>query len=185
GQADAFGAEGLAALAGLIPADLEVQDVALVLEHLGQLGLQARRRHLDRRLLDAHGVADAGQHVCQRIGHHRWVFLPTRLADAGDHPVAGQAAETDAAGAELPVHGPRPAADLAAQADADQVARPQLRLRRLALVRLQRLELLAERGIFRISGHGVAVGFGGYWSRNGMPKSLSSSRASSSLSVLV
>src|SRR3954451_5413844 len=52
GQVDAVGNELLGTLAGLVAADLEVEDVPLVLEHLGQLGLQPGRRHLDGRLLD-------------------------------------------------------------------------------------------------------------------------------------
>src|SRR5260370_9654752 len=49
---------------------------------------------------------------------------PARLGDAGDQPVAGHVPEADAADAELAVDRPRPPAQLAAQADADDVARP-------------------------------------------------------------
>src|SRR5262249_40578491 len=56
------------------------------------------------------------------------VLLPARLLDARDQAVAGHAAEADPAHAELPVHGAGPAAQPAAQADADAVARPQLLL---------------------------------------------------------
>src|SRR5436305_1770977 len=52
------------------------------------------------------------------------VFLPTGLADAGDQTVGRHAPEADPADAKLTVDGPRPAADLAPQPDADQVPRP-------------------------------------------------------------
>src|SRR4051812_32372013 len=48
---------------------------------------------------------------------------PAGLADAGDEAVAGHVAEADPADAELAVHGPRPAAQLAAHLDADLLAR--------------------------------------------------------------
>src|SRR5438105_217710 len=55
-----------------------------------------------------------------------WVgsgVLPTGFLDARDEAVAGHVAEADAADAELPVHGPRPAADPAAVPHADHLAR--------------------------------------------------------------
>src|SRR2546421_8165790 len=61
---------------------------------------------------------------------------PAGLGHARDQSVAGHVAETDAADAELAVDGPRPAAQAAAQADADPLARQQLVLLRVALVRL-------------------------------------------------
>src|SRR5215213_3082321 len=75
--------------------------------------------------------------------------LPTRLPHAGNHPVGRQVAEADAADAELPVHGPRPAADPAPGADPDQLVRGQdlglvplgLRLAHLGLVGLDLLQL--------------------------------------------
>ena len=65
---------------------------------------------------DAHRVADAGQHVGDGVGHHTvlWFLLPTRLSDAGNQAFVGQLAEANPANAELPIHGPRPAANLAA-----------------------------------------------------------------------
>src|ERR1700730_12208932 len=48
---------------------------------------------------------------------------PAGLLDAGDQPVGGHVPEADPADAELAVVGPRPAAQLAAQADADDLAR--------------------------------------------------------------
>src|SRR3954469_3720377 len=53
---------------------------------------------------------------------------PTRLFDAGDQPVARHIAEADPADAELAVHRPRPAAQLAAALDADLLARRHLHL---------------------------------------------------------
>src|SRR5919108_2326932 len=59
---------------------------------------------------------------------------PAGLLDAGDQAVAGHVAEADAADAELAVDGAGPAAQLAAQPDADHLARRhQLGLDRLAL----------------------------------------------------
>src|SRR5690606_7284845 len=52
-------------------ADLgEVLDVALVLEHLRDGALGARGGHAHRHLLRALRVADAREHVGDRIGHH-------------------------------------------------------------------------------------------------------------------
>src|SRR5262245_53221496 len=48
---------------------------------------------------------------------------PAGLGDARDQPVARQAPEADPADAELAVDRPRPAAQLAAVADADDLAR--------------------------------------------------------------
>src|SRR4029078_12879021 len=64
--------QGIEALALLY---VEITDVALLLEELGDLDLHPRGRHgcvLVQRLV---GVADAGEHVCDRIGQHR--FSPT------------------------------------------------------------------------------------------------------------
>src|SRR5688572_9097807 len=50
----------------------EVFDVALVLQHLGDGGLQLGAGHAGLHLPDHLGIADSGQHVCNRIGHaHR------------------------------------------------------------------------------------------------------------------
>src|SRR5690242_11280899 len=52
--------------------------------------------------------------------------LPAGLGHAGDQAAAGHVPEADPANAELAVHRPRPAAQLAAQADADALARRHL-----------------------------------------------------------
>src|ERR1700712_824902 len=54
--------------------DGEAVDIALVLQNLGDSHLELRRRHADNRLLNALGVADAGQHVGDRITHAHAVF---------------------------------------------------------------------------------------------------------------
>src|SRR5207253_3368438 len=121
--------------------------------------------------------------------------LPARFADTRDQAVARQIAEADPADAELAVHGPRPAAHLAAVLDADE--RPRLEhlvyvplgrvgLLQLALVDLHRLELLLVPCYFRVGRH-KSPGPKSYAvaSRNGMPNWRSSSRASSSLRVVV
>ena len=71
-------------------ADLEVEDEALVLEHLGDVRLQLGGRHVDGGPLDPVGVADAGQHVGDRVGHHG-TCIPHQLAfvHARDQAVAG------------------------------------------------------------------------------------------------
>src|SRR5579871_2464242 len=61
---------GLALLVGRHLADLEVQDEAFVLEHLGDLLFQPGGPHLHRRPFDAVGVADTSQHVGDRVSHH-------------------------------------------------------------------------------------------------------------------
>src|SRR5262249_162609 len=50
---------------------LEALDVALVLEDLGDLDLQAPHRHLHARVARLRRVADPGQHVCDGICHVR------------------------------------------------------------------------------------------------------------------
>src|SRR6185369_17088900 len=47
----------------------EILDVALVLEHIGNRGLQFRGWHLHFDLPDHLRIADARQHVCNRISH--------------------------------------------------------------------------------------------------------------------
>ncbi len=51
-------------------ADLVVDDEALFLEDLGNARLQLGRGHIDGRRLDAVGIANAGQHIGNRVGHH-------------------------------------------------------------------------------------------------------------------
>src|SRR5690242_2085931 len=68
-EVDDQGIEGFALL------DVIVPDVALLLEEAGDLDLHPRARHggvLVQRLV---GVADAGEHVCDRVCQH--VFSPT------------------------------------------------------------------------------------------------------------
>src|SRR5262245_21176846 len=57
-------------LGPLVLADLEVEDEPLVLEHLGDVGLQLCGLHLGGRPLDRIRVANPGQHVGDRVGHH-------------------------------------------------------------------------------------------------------------------
>src|SRR5262245_30192258 len=72
------------------------------------------------------------------------VSSPARFLDAGDQAVAGHAAEADPADPELAVVGARPAAQPAAVADADLVARPQLGLLGVLLVFLDQPQRLGE-----------------------------------------
>src|SRR5438552_1885912 len=70
------------------------------------------------------------------------VFLsPACFLDAGDESVARHVAEANTADAELAVHSPRPAAQAAAEADANPVPRPQLRFGRIAPRRFELRQL--------------------------------------------
>src|ERR1700675_868127 len=60
------------------------------------------------------------------------VSSPARFLDAGNQAVARHVAEADAANAEFAIDGARPAAQLAAQANADALARRHLDLVRSA-----------------------------------------------------
>jgi hypothetical protein len=50
--------------------DIEAGDVPLVQEQARDLLLHAGGRHLGRLVQRLVGVADAGEHVCDRIGEH-------------------------------------------------------------------------------------------------------------------
>jgi hypothetical protein len=52
------------------PSHLVIENVALFFEHLGDANFFARGGHIYIRGLDAQGIADAGQHVGNRVGHH-------------------------------------------------------------------------------------------------------------------
>src|SRR5262249_47764376 len=65
---------------------LEVPDVALVAEHPGDSLAQARGGHLDEGALDADRVADPGEHVGDRVGHH----VGEGLNAAGNGPTEGR-----------------------------------------------------------------------------------------------
>src|SRR5437588_257421 len=62
--------QGIEALVGSALDDV-VLDVALFLEQAGDLDLLARGRHRDALVHRLVGVADAREHVCDRVGHHR------------------------------------------------------------------------------------------------------------------
>ena len=65
----------------------EVLDIALVLQHLGDRGLEARGRHGDLHVAHQLGVADAGQHVGDRIVHaHRVSSYQLALMMPGTSP---------------------------------------------------------------------------------------------------
>src|SRR5450432_2546803 len=67
---------------GTLALDPEAVDVALVLQDLGNRHLQLRRRHRDARLFHHLRVADAGQHIGDRITHAHG-SNSCRLARAG------------------------------------------------------------------------------------------------------
>jgi hypothetical protein len=91
-----------------------VADVALLLEEAGDLDLHPRARHgcvLVQRLV---GVADAGEHVCDRIGQHR--FSPTSSTSSCRESRPGAPARGGRSGrAELAEDRARAAAPVAAR----------------------------------------------------------------------
>src|SRR6266511_1597123 len=94
--------------------DAVLLDVALLLEELRDLRLHLRSRHprfLVQRLV---GVANPGEHVGDRIGYH-FSLLPTAFRHAGDCPLMCEVAQADPAQAELPEHGARAPAAVAAR----------------------------------------------------------------------
>src|SRR5579884_11031 len=70
------------------------------------------------------------------------LFLPAGLAQAGDKPVAGEVAEADAADAELAEDRPGPAAQFAAEPDANPLARLHQLLGVVLAVALRLFQLL-------------------------------------------
>src|SRR5580704_6613794 len=115
-------------------------DIALALEHLEYVGAVLRGGCGDNGLARALAVADARQHVAERIAHrHRAPPLPARLDHARDLPGRGQLTHRDARQPELAVIAARPARKGAAVADARRrtVARHagELQLRLKAILR--------------------------------------------------
>src|SRR6516225_2860410 len=112
-----------------------IADVAFALEHLEHAAaqLRARRRHL--RLGALLGVADAGDHVADRIVEVHRVTSPARLDQAGDHALGAEIPQRDAAHPELAVVPAGAPGHLATVADA--------RRRRIAR-QLRELELGVE-----------------------------------------
>src|SRR6266478_2387331 len=79
------------------------RDVPLGLQDGGDRQLHVRVRNLDAGVPGPHGVADARQHVGNRIGHRVLgpFRLPAGLRDARDQPLQRQVPETDPAHLEL------------------------------------------------------------------------------------
>src|SRR5581483_3839079 len=82
------------------------------------------------------------------------VPLPAGLLDAWDEAVAGHVTEADAADAKLAVDSPRPAAQPAAQANADALTRQHLNLGIGLFAGFQLGRLLLEFDVLRFGGHG-------------------------------
>src|SRR5271157_690467 len=88
-----------------------IPDIAFAFKDLRQAALHLRSWHIDARPLDADRVADAGQHIGDRVSHHVvLVPLPARLPHTRNPAVVGQLSETDPADAELAIDGPGPPA---------------------------------------------------------------------------
>src|SRR5579862_1122800 len=101
----------------LLRADrLVVLDQRVLFEDARDLDLELRLRNIHAPVLRSACVADAGQHIGDRVGHRhdKGPWLPARLANAGDETVQGQLAEADAAEAELAQKRARAAAALTA-----------------------------------------------------------------------
>src|SRR5260221_308419 len=119
--------------------DGEVLDVALVLQHPGDGALQSRSGHRDLRVADQLRIADAGQHVGDRVMHaHIASPLPARFDDAGHFALEREVAQLVAAQTEHAVDAARPAGDRAAVAQAHRrsVARQPLQLGARLVARL-------------------------------------------------
>src|SRR5690606_16250155 len=72
---------------GLRAIDLEVFDIAFILQHSGNGRLQLRGGHGDRRLVDLLRVAHTGQHVGDGIAHaHVWFSYQLALVMPGTSP---------------------------------------------------------------------------------------------------
>src|SRR5262245_34072745 len=63
--------------------DAQTLEVALLDQDAGELFLLPRPGHVDARLAGVVRIADAGQEIGDRVGHHGR-GLPTRLREAGD-----------------------------------------------------------------------------------------------------
>ena len=96
----------------------EVLDEAFVLEDLGDRLLCPRSRNVDRLVVGRVRVADARQHIGDRIGYYCHVTsnapLPRRLGHAGNEASVRVLAEADAAHGKLAQVAARAAADAAA-----------------------------------------------------------------------
>src|SRR6186997_188045 len=68
-------AHGGAAVGVDVVHDLPGGDVALLLEDLGDAGLQLAVRHVHGVVVRLVGVAQTGQHVCDRVGHRHCLVL--------------------------------------------------------------------------------------------------------------
>ena len=110
------GLDAVLELGAFVLADLVVEDEPSSFSTWAMFDLQLGGLHLGGGPLDRIGVADPGQHVGDRVGHHvsvsqvvqqvRSSTLPACLAHAGDQPVGRLVAEANPADAELAVHGP-------------------------------------------------------------------------------
>src|SRR5574341_2407550 len=103
----------------------EVLDEALVLQDLRDAHFQARGGDVDLLVLGAARVADAREHVGDRIAPHG---LPARLPDAGHLALERQLAEAESAHLELPQVAARTPAELAPMIGAGRELRLPLRL---------------------------------------------------------
>src|SRR4051812_2607456 len=115
---------------------LEALDVALALQDLGDLHLQAGERHIDAGMPRLGRVADPGEHVCDRVSHISVSSyqlpvasprLPAGFRHACDVSLQRELAEAEAAQRELAEKRARAAAAPAA------VTQPDLELRGLRL----------------------------------------------------
>tara|TARA_Y100000588_G_scaffold209636_1_gene223487 strand:- start:2430 stop:2747 length:318 start_codon:yes stop_codon:yes gene_type:complete len=89
-------------------------DKMALLEEASDFDLIPRYGHVYPFMRCLTGIADAGKHVRDWVGHHLLTIpLPTRLTDAWDLPTKGHLTEADSAYAELAQVTTRPATTLA------------------------------------------------------------------------
>src|SRR5579883_1335647 len=95
----------------------EAADITLTLQHIEHVRAQLRSRRDAGGVARALRIADAGEHVTQRVrhGHGGAPFLPACLGHAGDLARRGQLAQHVPAELELAVIAARAAGQLAAQ----------------------------------------------------------------------
>src|SRR5947199_3009772 len=96
-------------------------DLALALEDVEHARAQLRRGAHDGVLARLLAVADAGEHITQRIGQWHSSTFPARLREAGDQALIAHLPQHDPRKPEFAVNGARTPRQLAAVADAGRI----------------------------------------------------------------
>ncbi len=164
--------DGMKALQAIVD-ELDVAYVSALEQYPRYLRLDLRRRDIDIVLVGPVRISDPGQHVSYGIGHHLFIHLvclkptalPACLDNAGDLALERQLPEADAADSESPEVRP------GTPAPAAPIVRADLELGRPLSFRYQTL-----------LGHEASLD---QFFRRGMPRSVISSLASSSVPAVV